>query len=279
MKVNILEYRIKDLLFSFEKGVFLMIDIHSHIIFDVDDGPKSIEESIKMLYSAVDEGITEIVFTSHAFHPQYHAQTGIVKERFDVLREGIKIHDIPLNIHIGHEVRLNDQICPQLDKGKVLTLANSRYLLLELPSQGVPKYTFEIINQLVTRGIVPVIAHPERNYGIMEKPELLERLVFHGAISQINAGSIVGHFGKRIQQNALKLIKANIIHAYGSDVHNLSKRPFLYAKGLSYLEKHKCSDFVDIFLENNARILANSDVIILEPEKILKRKWLGLFSQ
>lgn len=255
-----------------------MIDLHSHIIFDVDDGPKSLEESIKMLYRAVDEGITEIIFTSHAFHPKYHAQAEIVKERVDVLREGLKVHDIPLKIHIGHEVRLSGQICQQLDEGNALTLANSKYLLLELPSQGVPKYTFEIINQFITRGIVPVIAHPERNYGIMEKPELLERLVLHGAISQINAGSIVGHFGKHIQQNALRLIKANLIHTYGSDAHNLSTRPFLYNKGLSYLEKHKCSDFVGIFLENNARIVANSDVIVLEPEKISKRKWLGIFS-
>lgn len=254
-----------------------MIDIHSHIVFDVDDGAKNIEESIKMLYGAVEEGITEIIFTSHAFHPQYHAEADIMKERTNILREGLKVHNIPLTIHTGHEVRLNDHLCQQVEDGSALTLANSKYLLLELPSREVPRYTFDIVNQLVAKSIVPVIAHPERNYGIMEKPELLERLIFQGAISQVNAGSIAGYFGKRIQQASFSLIEANLIHTYGSDAHNLSSRPFLFDKGLSILEKHKLTDFVDIFLENNARIVANDNVIILEPGNIPKKKWWGIF--
>lgn len=257
----------------------VMIDIHSHVIFDVDDGPKSLEESIQMLHSAVAEGITEIIFTSHAFHPQYHAEANAVNERTDVLREVIKAHDLPLTVHTGHEVRLHEHLCQQIEKGSALTLAHSKYLLLELPSQGVPRYTFEIINRLLAMNIVPVIAHPERNARIAQKPELLEQLVRQGAISQLNAGSLVGHFGKQIQHTALQLVKANLIHTYGSDAHDMAARPFLFAKGLSYLEKHRCSDFVHIFLENNARIISNSEVILFEPRNVEKRKWRGIFFQ
>lgn len=253
--------------------------MHSHIIFDVDDGPKSIEESIKMFDRAVVEGITEVICTSHAFHPQYHSSANIVKERTDVLRNALKMYNIPLTIHTGHEVRLNGLLCQQVDEGSALTLALSKFLLLELPSQGVPRYTFEMIDRLLAKGIIPVIAHPERNQGIAERPEILEKIIRQGAISQVNAGSIVGHFGKRIQHIALKLINAHLIHSYGSDVHNLTTRPFLFEKGLSYLEKQTCSEFVDILLENNTRIISNDEVIVFEPENIEKRKWWGLFTR
>ncbi|MGG0657180.1 tyrosine-protein phosphatase [Rummeliibacillus pycnus] len=254
-----------------------MIDIHSHIIFDVDDGPKSLEDSIKMLIQATTEGITEIIFTSHAFHPYYHAAVETVMERISVLQHGLEIHDIPLKLHLGHEVRINEHICEQIVEGSVLTLANSKYLLLELPSSGVPLYTFEMVNRIVAKNIVPIIAHPERNKGIVEKPERLEQLIRLGALSQITAGSVVGQFGRAVQRTALDLIDANLVHTYGSDVHNLQTRPFLFEQGLNYLEKHKRSDFVDFFLENNKRIIADTEITVLEPINAEKKKWWNIF--
>jgi len=249
-----------------------MIDIHSHIIFDVDDGSKSLEDSIKMLIQATTEGITEIIFTSHAFHPHYHADVETVKERISVLQHGLEVHNIPLKL------RINERICQQIEDGSVLTLANSKYLLLELPSYGVPKYTFEMVNRIVAKNIVPIIAHPERNKGITEKPELLEQLIRQGALSQITAGSVMGHFGRVVQRTALDLIDANLVHTYGSDVHNLKTRPFLFDQGLTYLEKHKRSEFVDIFLENNERIIANREILAFEPMIAEKKKWWNVFS-
>ncbi|WP_102693505.1 tyrosine-protein phosphatase [Rummeliibacillus pycnus] len=254
-----------------------MIDIHSHIIFDIDDGPKSLEDSIKMLINATTEGITEIIFTSHAFHPLYHANAKTVKERLNILQHGLEVHNIPLKLQAGHEVRINEHICRQIDEGSALTLANSKYLLIELPSYGMPKYTFEIVNQLKAKNIVPIIAHPERNKGITERPELLEQLIRQGALSQITAGSVIGHFGKSIQRTALSLIDANLVHTYGSDVHNLKTRPFLFDKGLTYLEKHKRPNFVDFCLENNRRIIANREIIAFEPMDIGKKKWWNFF--
>ncbi|WP_397536617.1 tyrosine-protein phosphatase [Rummeliibacillus pycnus] len=255
-----------------------MIDIHSHIIFDVDDGPKSLEDSIKLLINATTEGITEIIFTSHVFHPHYHANVETVKERIGILQRGLEVHNIALKIHEGHEVRINEHICRQIDDGSALTLANSKYLLLELPSHGVPKYTFEIVNRIMAKNIIPIIAHPERNKGIAEKPELLEQLIRQGALSQITAGSVMGHLGRFVQRTALDLIDANLVHTYGSDVHNLKTRPFLFNQGLNYLEKHKRSEFVDIFLENNERIIANREILAFEPMIAEKKKWWNIFA-
>ncbi len=254
-----------------------MVDIHSHIIFDVDDGPKSFEESIEMLKAASAEGITKIISTSHAYHPQYHADAEIIKERIATLQQVLIEQDIPLTLYIGQEVRIHEHICQHLDEGAALTLADSNYLLLELPSHGVPKYTFDMVNKLVEKNITPIIAHPERNKGIAEKPELLTRLIRQGALSQVTAGSVAGHFGKSMQRTALDLIDAQLVHSYGSDVHNLDTRPYLFQKGLKFLEKHRRSEWVDYLLENNDQIMANREVILLEPEMVEKRKWWSIF--
>ena len=116
---------------------------------------------------------------------------------------------------------------------------------------------------LLGEGIIPIIAHPERNRAIAEKPARLERLVRHGALAQITAGSLAGHFGKNVQKLSLQLIEANLVHTYGSDVHNVDTRPLLFNKGLDYLEKKKHHDLADILLENNERIVQRQIAVLI----------------
>lgn len=255
-----------------------MIDIHSHILFGVDDGPKNLYETLEMLQQAVDEGITEIISTSHSFHPQYNVPAKQVIEQIANIQEQLQQNEIPLKIHAGQEVRLVENIVQLLERGEILTLANSNYLLLELPSSTVPNYTRRIINLLQEQGITPIIAHPERNKAIAEKPSRLEILLREGAVAQITAGSLAGHFGSAIQKLSLDLVKANLVHTYGSDAHNVTTRPFLFDEGLNFLEKKKQLDAVDLLLENNMRIIENKKMILFEPEEIQK-KWWKLFAK
>jgi len=254
-----------------------MIDIHSHILFNVDDGPKTLEDSINMLKTAANEGITNIISTSHSKHPQYDVPAQVVTEQVKQLQEELDDRQIPLTIHVGHEVRLNDKLVELYRSNQIHTLANSNYLLLELPSNSVPHYTKNIVQALMAEGITPIIAHPERNKGIAEKPERLERLIREGAVAQITAGSVAGHFGKSIQKLSLDLIRGNLVHLYGSDAHNLSTRPFLFKSGLIYLEKKKMEEHVDILLENNLNLLKNQSLILYEPEIVKNKKWWNLF--
>ncbi|MEK3765069.1 tyrosine-protein phosphatase [Solibacillus sp. FSL K6-4121] len=250
-----------------------MIDMHSHILFGVDDGPKALQETLDMMQKAVDEGITEIVATSHSFHPQYNVSHEKVMEQITIIQQQVNKQNIPLKIHAGHEVRLVENIITLLENKEILTLANSKYMLLELPSSTVPVFTKRIIIALQEKGITPIIAHPERNKAIAERPSKLEELVREGAMAQITAGSLAGHFGKSIQKLSLDLVKANLVHTYGSDVHNLSTRPFLFEAGLDYLEKKKQLDAVDVLLENNARIIENRNFIVYEPQEMTSKKW------
>lgn len=253
-----------------------MIDIHSHILFNVDDGPKTMEESMNMLKTAASEGITDIISTSHAFHPQYDVPRQMVIKQVNQLQEELNNLQIPLKIHLGHEVRLNDKLVELCQTYQIHKLANSDYLLIELPSNNVPHYTKNIVNALVAEGITPIIAHPERNKGIAEKPERLERLIREGAVAQITAGSVAGHFGRAVQKLSVDLVRANLVHTYGSDAHNHDTRPFLFERGLAYLEKQKLVDSVNILLENNTRILKNKPLELFEPEIVKNKKWWNI---
>lgn len=209
----------------------MMIDMHSHILFGVDDGPKDLQQTLDMLQQAVDEGISEMIATSHCLHPQYNVTAEVVLQQISLLQQLLSDHDIPLKLHTGQEVRLVENIVTLYETKEVLPLANSKYMLLELPSNTVPIYAKEIIIRLQEIGIIPIIAHPERNKLIAERPSKLEELVREGAVAQITAGSLTGHFGKTIQKLSLDLVKANLVHTYGSDVHNLTTRPFFSMLG------------------------------------------------
>ncbi|MFJ7667692.1 tyrosine-protein phosphatase [Lysinibacillus sp. NPDC097195] len=254
-----------------------MIDIHSHILVNVDDGPETMEETFRLFEQAVVEGITALISTSHALHPRYHVQCHIVSEQIAQLQQEINRRKLPLTLYPGHEVRLAGNIVELHEKGQLHTLAQSNYMLVELPSSFIPPYISTIIYNLLTAGITPIIAHPELNAAIAKNPSILEQLIREGALAQITAGSLAGKFGKSIQQFSLKLVRSNLVHTYGSDVHNIKSRPFLFEKGLQFLEKQKQLDAVDIFLENNARIINNQPFIVYEPENNFSKKSWKLF--
>lgn len=253
-----------------------MIDIHTHLLFGVDDGPQTMEETLKMIEKASSEGITDLICTSHAYHPQYNVEKPEVLNQITSLTTALAEAGHDIKLHPGQEIRLTEDIIERFDRNELLTLANSQYLLLELPSQTVPAYTVNIIHALLEREIIPIIAHPERNRAIAEKPQRLEKLIRHGATAQITAGSLSGHFGKNIQKVSLRLIESNLIHTYGSDVHNLKTRPFQFGKGLDYLEKKRLYDIADLLLANNERILNDEPLLLLEPELQKPRKFFGL---
>lgn len=256
-----------------------MVDIHSHILWAVDDGPENLEEAIKLLEQASNEGITEMIATSHSNHPLYHVDYETVKNQLNYLQNLLIERGIPLTLHKGHEVRLSEHILHLVKAGKCHTLAESNYILLELPSYTVPNYTVYIIRELIAEGFTPIIAHPERNKLIVENPIHLERLIREGARAQVTAGSLAGHFGRTIQNVALDLVKVNLVQTYGSDVHNLTKRPFLFNEGLKYLEKKKQFDSIEILLENNSRVIRDLPLIIQEQEEIETTKWWGIFNR
>lgn len=257
------------------KDVIIMIDLHAHILYAVDDGPKNEMDSLAMLKQAAKEGITEIICTSHARHPQYHVTYRKVVEQVNELQQLLHQHQIPITLHTGHEIRLHDNLPTLLQQQQLHPLAQSKYILLELPSSTIPAYTIEMIRSLKTFGYIPILAHPERNFAIKENPKKLEALIQQGVLTQLTTGSLTGLYGKDIQRLSLALVRANYIHTIGSDAHDLHKRSFFFQSALHYLEKKKEIDTITRLLDNNARVLANKPILPLELDDMaIKKRWL-----
>lgn len=250
-----------------------MIDIHSHIIPGVDDGPETLEEAVRMLQHVADEGFSYIVATSHFKSPHYDVSTPQIIQGVELLTKEIKKNNIPIEVLPGQEIRIYENIVQDLLNGDALPLGASRYVLIEFPSREVPEFAKDVCTELLSNNYVPIIAHPERNRELIERPEILYSFVKSGVLSQVTTGSLTGHYGKKIKETALQFIEKNLVHCLGSDMHNLTTRPFLFNEGVDVLDKGGLSKQADILLENNHRIRENGYVIVQEPIAPTKRWW------
>ncbi|MFW3612488.1 tyrosine-protein phosphatase [Staphylococcus caprae] len=256
-----------------------MIDIHNHILINVDDGPNNTAQMLELLNQAKKEGVTEIIATPHHLSPSYENHREKVLEKIDELQSLEEVQKLNIKIHPGQEIRITDQILPGIEDGSVVSLNNSKYLLIELPSGGVPHYTGRLFYELQSEGYVPIIAHPERNKGIVQDLDKLFELVNGGALSQLTSASLLGINGKKIQKVSKKMIENNLTHFIASDAHDSSIRPFLMK---SVIENEKLKEFqinLESFLKNAEAVVNNLDISNKQPTQNYKnKKYFGFFS-
>jgi protein-tyrosine phosphatase len=255
-----------------------LIDLHCHLMPEVDDGAKDLQESVEMAKMAVAEGITHIVATPHHNNGQYSNSKQQIVAKVRELQDALQKENIPLTILPGQEPRINGDILQDYENGNLLTINDfGKYVLIELPSNHVPRYTEQILFDLQMKELTPIIVHPERNQEIIENPDILYQLVKRGACTQITASSITGHFGKKIKKFAFDVIEANLTHFIASDAHNVTTRPFRMQEAYEMIEKEFGVSTVYFFREN-AELAVNGQTIYREiPQRIKKKKFLGLF--
>ncbi|WP_223701269.1 tyrosine-protein phosphatase [Sutcliffiella deserti] len=255
-----------------------MIDIHCHILPSVDDGAKHMTESIEMARAAVQQGITTIVATPHHNDGKYLNIKTEVLEKVNELNARLKKEAIDLTILPGQECRITGELLDQYEKGEVLTLNNTgKYLFLELPSNQVPMYTEKLVYDMQMKGLVPIIVHPERNSELIESPEKLYQLVKKGACTQVTAASVAGKFGKKIKKFSLDLIESNLVHFIASDAHNIKNRTFVMKEAYEIIRKEFGQDVTYMLMENSELLVEGQTIIKEIPERIKKKKLLGLF--
>lgn len=232
-----------------------MIDIHSHIIPNVDDGSKSIDETVKLIKEAVDAGFTDVILTSHYIPQGYETDAKELTIWREKLQDAITKENISLNLHTGMEVYITEEIVDRLEQGKLLTLANSKYLLMELPLNTKVQYLSDIIFRLINKNIVPIIAHPER-YSIVQKdPSIVKSWINQGCMLQCNFGSILGLYGKTAKKTIKYLLKNDLVHFFGTDVH---KKETIYIKVQTATKKIKKivgADKLEELTNTNARYI------------------------
>lgn len=235
-----------------------MIDIHSHLIPNVDDGAKSPEETIELIKEAREAGITDIILTPHYIINSYeqNAETLILLK--DKLQQIINSENIKVNLHIGMEVYITDNLVEILKQNKILTLAGSKYLLMELPLNTNVQYLDMVIFKLIENNIIPIIAHPERYKFVQEDPSKVRELIDSGCLIQSNIGSILGIYGKKAKKTIKYLLKNDLINFIATDTHRKNTIYPLLEKGIKKIEKITGKEKVKELTNLNAQRILNN---------------------
>ncbi|MBS4206716.1 CpsB/CapC family capsule biosynthesis tyrosine phosphatase [Bacillus sp. FJAT-50079] len=255
-----------------------MIDIHCHILPDVDDGSSSFTESLQMARLAEKEGIRTIIATPHHQNGRYTNKKDVILQKTAELNDFLQSENVQVEILPGQETRIYGEFIEDYEAGEIVTLGNqSTYIFIELPSNHVPRYTDQLCYDIQVQGLTPVIVHPERNAELIEQPHKLYKLVKNGVATQITAASFTGYFGKKIQKFAFDLIEANLTHFMASDAHNTTKRSFKMEEAFDLLEKKYGTDTLYYFMDNAELILEGKDIDRDVPREIKRKKFLGIF--
>lgn len=239
-----------------------MIDLHCHLLPGVDDGSKSMDISLKLANDAVRDGIDYALLTPHHMNGVYLNHKRAVIQQTQEFQMELDRHKIPLKVFPGQEVRINGDLLTALDQDDILFAdEGGRYLMLEFPDDDVPNYTSNMIYELMQRGIIPIIVHPERNTKIMKKPDILYRLLNRGCLSQITAGSYVGAFGYKVQKFSKQLIQTGQAYVFASDAHDLPNRKYEMTNAFAKLNHEFGNDYVSRFSENAKRIINGDNIL------------------
>jgi protein-tyrosine phosphatase len=201
-----------------------VIDLHSHILPGVDDGPATIEQSLEIARRAAADGVRVIAATPHV-RDDYPTSAETMERLVGEVRAAIQEADIPIDVRPGGEIAIDwlDRLSDD-DIGRFGLGGSPRYLLVEFPYSGWPLALHEWVFRLVTREITPVIAHPERNADVQHNPEELRPLVDAGALVQITAASLDGRIGRSSRGAAVELLDRGLAHLLASDAHTADVR-------------------------------------------------------
>lgn len=251
-------------------------DIHCHILPHIDDGATDMAESLAMARMAAADGTTSLVATPHQLGSNGHVTAAAIRQGVIHLQSALEAEGIAISVLPGADVRIEPELPKLLKQGKVVTLADrGRHVLLELPHDTyVPLEP--LLAALGKQGLVGILSHPERNRGIIKRPEVMEDVVAAGGLLQITAGSLTGGFGSSPQRIAEYCVENRLIHFIASDAHDTKKRPF----GLQAAYETICGMADEhlahlVCCENPTRVIAGDDVDVEGPIRAVskRRSW------
>jgi protein-tyrosine phosphatase len=244
-----------------------LIDTHSHILPGLDDGARDLEQALSIARLAVEDGINEMICTPHWVRGVFENTRAVVLSAVERLAKHLKENDIPLSLHPGSELRVDSDIAKKLRSLELLTLNDSgSYVLIEMPAEIIPPGMDNFLFSLQVEGVTPIIAHPERNGGLMRDPSRLYGWVESGVLAQLTAGSLLGSFGDTIRRFSVLLLEHGLIHLVASDAHGPKNRaPNLSAAFKSAEEIVGKVRTDEIFDLNPASIIRSETIIPFSP--------------
>ncbi len=242
-----------------------MVDIHCHILPETDDGATSVEESVAMCRAAAADGIKTIIATPHMFDGVHTTpDSESIRRRIDRVMAAA---DNCVQIVPGGEVRYSYEIFQEAENPNTrIKLNGTSYMLLEFPFQSIPPNIEMTIFQILSLGITPVIAHPERNKRIQDNPKIIADLVERGAFSQVDAGSLTKSFGPESYQSAKKILEAGLAHFIATDAHHQDRRRPILSAAVAVAAELVGEDYARAMVEDNPEALVNDRAIPVQPD-------------
>lgn len=201
-----------------------MIDLHTHLLPGIDDGSPDLAVSLEMARIAVADGIRIMACTPHITPGVFENEGPAIRQAVEELAASLLDHDIDLYLVSGADVHIAPRLVEGMRSGRVPTIADSRYFLLEPPHHVVPPRMEELIAECCAAGYVPVLTHPERLTWIETHYSYIKRMVSAGAWIQLTAGSITGKFGSQPRYWSERMLDDGIVHLIASDAHNTGRR-------------------------------------------------------
>jgi len=205
-----------------------MIDLHCHILPNIDDGAKSIDEALGLIALAVEQGVTRMVATPHIHLGVFDNNLQTIHYAYGVLSDALALTDLNIEVCVAAEVRITPEILQFIEQQQLPFLGRHQQkdvLLLELPSSHIPPGTDKLIQWLLAHDVLPMIAHPERNRELQAHPDRIMPFVKAGCLLQLTAASLIGDMGPIPQQLSEYLLKRKLYSIVASDCHSLNRRP------------------------------------------------------
>lgn len=235
-----------------------MIDIHMHILPEIDDGARSKEEAVAMAVMAQENGIRKIIATSHGNWGELTADKYF--RAFHGLQELLKEEKISVELYPGMEILMDGSVPDKLREGALLTLNGSRYVLVEFEFTEEMWMMEEYLRMLEEDGYIPVIAHAERYFAVQKHIEEVYNWARRGYLIQVNKGSLLGVYGSRERDTAISLLRHNLVHVVGTDAHGIRGRTPRMGNTLRFLKDMVSPRYTELVLEENPRrILAGEE--------------------
>ena len=240
-----------------------MIDIHTHILPETDDGGESLEEAYEMALMAVRSGVEALAATPHSNQRENFLDIELKRQEkaFSELEQLLLQENVPLKLYRGMEIWSSVDVAEKIKLGKLITLNQTPYALIEFAYDEEPWMIEAIVEELRGTGFVPILAHPERYFCVQEDPFLLQEWREGGALAQMNKGSILGRFGRKIERTAEMLLKNHLFTCIASDAHHAYIRTTDMKELQYYLQRHYS-------LEEQDRLLRGNPLAILRGIKL-----------
>lgn len=219
-----------------------VIDLHCHILPGLDDGADNLSVSLAMARASVDQGVEVVACTPHILAGLYHNSGPAIRRATLQLQAALDAEGIPLRLVTGADVHMCRNFVPGLQSGQLLTLADTRYVLVEPPHHTAPPQLEDFFFDLVVAGYVPILTHPERLSWVPSRYETIKRLVRAGVWMQLTAGSLNGTFGRSSLYWAQRMLDEGIVHIVATDAHDAESRPPDLARGCECIERRVGGD-------------------------------------